>query len=49
LEIAVLKTRLLFPTDKVLQQMENTLDQQTGLGRVAMRDLLDRLNARIPS
>jgi hypothetical protein len=41
------RSRLLFPTDEVLQQMEDTLDQRTGLGRVAMRTMVAELNARI--
>ena len=47
MQIAVLEARLLFPTDEVLQQMEDTLEERTGLGRVAMRTLISQLNARL--
>ena len=47
MQISVLGARLLFPTDEVLQQMDDSLDRRTGLGRVAMRTMLAKLNARL--
>jgi hypothetical protein len=47
MQIAVLEPRLLFPFDPTLQQMDNNLDQRTGLGRVAVRTMLAQLNARL--
>jgi hypothetical protein len=47
MQIAVLEARLLFPFDETLEQIEATLDSRTELGRVAMRTLLDQLNARV--
>jgi len=47
MRISVLGARLLFPTDEVLRQMDDSLDHRTGLGRVAMRTMLAELNARL--
>jgi hypothetical protein len=45
--IAVLKARLQYPTDEVLQQLELTVEARQSLGRNAMRKFLDQLNARL--
>jgi hypothetical protein len=47
MRLAVFKARLLYPTDDVLEQMEQTLDQRTSLGRAAMRDFVTQLDARL--
>ena len=47
MRIAVLKARLQYPTDEVLQQLELTVEARQSLGRNAMRKFLDQLNARL--
>ena len=45
--LSVFQARLLYPTDDVLEQLENTLEQRQFLGRKAMRRFLDQLNTRL--
>jgi hypothetical protein len=46
-EIAVLHARLAFPTDEVLQQLDEMLDTRTSLSRVAKRHVHTQLHARL--
>jgi hypothetical protein len=46
-EIAVLKARLAFPTDEVLEQLDQMLDTRESLSRSAKRHILARLHARL--
>jgi hypothetical protein len=46
-EIAVLEARLAFPTDEVLEQLDQMLDTRETLGRTAKRHVLARLHARL--
>jgi hypothetical protein len=46
-EIAVLQARLAYPTDEVLEQLDQMLDTRTSLGREAKRNILARLHARL--
>ena len=47
MRIAVLTARLQYPTDEVLQQLEQTVEARGSLGRKAYRTFLDQLNARL--
>jgi hypothetical protein len=47
MRISVLTARLEYPTDEVLQQLEQQLEARESLGRKALRKFLDRLNTRI--
>jgi hypothetical protein len=47
MRIAVLTARLQYPTDEVLQQLEQTVEARKSLGRKKYRKFLDRLNARL--
>jgi hypothetical protein len=46
-EIAVLRARLAYPTDEVLDQLDEMLDTHESLGREAKRHILQRLHARL--
>jgi hypothetical protein len=46
-EIAVLHARLAFPTDEVLQQLDEMLDTRTSLSRAANWRVLTQLHARL--
>jgi hypothetical protein len=46
LELAVLEARLVYPIDKVLEQLEQ-IDKRTSLSPAAMRRILERLNTRL--
>jgi hypothetical protein len=46
-EIEVLQARLAYPTDDVLQQLDQMLDTRTALSRGAKRRILARLHARL--
>jgi hypothetical protein len=43
----VFQARLLYPTDDVLEQLENTLEKRQFLGRKAMRKIGEQLNTRV--
>jgi hypothetical protein len=45
--IAVLRARLQYPTDEVLEQLEQTVEARESLGRKAKRRFLDQLNTRL--
>jgi hypothetical protein len=47
LRIAVLKARLQYPTDEVLQQLEQRVEARKSLGRKKHRKFLDQLNTRL--
>jgi len=47
MRISVLTARLQYPTDEVLQQLEQTVEARQSLGRKALRQFLDQLNTRI--
>jgi hypothetical protein len=47
MRIAVLTARLQYPTDEVLQQLEQAVEARQSLGRKALRQFLDQLNTRI--
>ena len=47
MRISVLTARLQYPTDEVLQQLEQTIEARQSLGRKAMRRFLDQLNTRL--
>ena len=47
MRLAVLEARLLYPTDDVLEHLENTLEHQQFLGRKAMRKIGEQLNTRV--
>jgi hypothetical protein len=42
LRIEVFEARLVYPTDQVLQQLDQTLDERTSLSRGAKRRILPR-------
>jgi hypothetical protein len=46
-EIAVLRARLAYPTDEVLEQLDQMLDTRISLSREAKRNILARLRARL--
>jgi hypothetical protein len=46
-EIAVLRARLVYPTDEVLDQLDEMLDTHESLGREAKRHVLKLLHARL--
>jgi len=43
----VLTARLQYPTDEVLQQLEQAVEARDSLGRKKQREFLDRLNTRL--
>jgi hypothetical protein len=45
--IAVLRARLQFPTDEVLKQLEQTVEERNGLSRKKKHKFVDQLNARL--
>jgi hypothetical protein len=47
MRISVLTARLQYPTDEVLQQLEQAVEARQSLGRKALRRFLDQLNTRI--
>jgi len=47
MRISVLTARLQYPTDEVLQHLEQTVEARQSLGRKALRQFLDQLNTRI--
>lgn len=47
MRLAVFEARLLYPTDPVLEQLENTLEHRQRLGRKKMKEILAELNARL--
>ena len=47
MRISVLTARLQYPTDEVLQQLEQAVEARQSLGRKALRRFLDQLNARL--
>jgi hypothetical protein len=47
MRISVLTARLQYPTDEVLQQLEQEIEARQSLGREAWRSFLDQLNTRI--
>ena len=47
MRIVVLRARLQYPTDEVLQQLEQTVEARKSLGRKKYREFLDQLNARL--
>jgi hypothetical protein len=47
MRIAVLKARLQYPTDEVLQQLEQRIEASKSLGRKKHRKFLDKLNTRL--
>jgi len=47
MRISVLTARLQYPTDEVLQQLEQAVEARQSLGRKALRQFLDQLNTRI--
>jgi hypothetical protein len=46
-EIAVLQARMTYPTDEVLEQLDQMLDTRTTLSRAAKRRILAQLHARL--
>jgi hypothetical protein len=46
-EIAVLQARMTYPTDEVLEQLDQTLDTRTTLSRAEKRRILAQLHARL--
>jgi hypothetical protein len=46
-EIAVLQSRLAYPTDEALEQLDQMLDTRMSLSREAKRNILARLHARL--
>jgi len=46
-EIAVLQARLAYPSDEVLEQLDQLLDTRISLSRAAKRNILARLHARL--
>jgi hypothetical protein len=46
-EITVLRARLAYPTDEVLDQLDEMLDTHESLGREAKRHILQQLHARL--
>jgi hypothetical protein len=46
-EIAVLESRLAYPTDEALEQLDQMLDTRISLSREAKRNILARLHARL--
>ena len=47
MRLAVLEARLLYPTDPVLEQLENNLEHRQRLGREKMKKILAELNAQL--
>ena len=47
MRISVLTARLQYPTDEVLQQLEQRVEARQSLGRKALRRFLNQLNTRI--
>jgi hypothetical protein len=47
MRLAVLEARLLYPTDDVLEQLENMLEHRQSLGRKAMRKIGEQLDTRV--
>jgi hypothetical protein len=47
MRIAVLRARLQYPTDEVLQQLEQTVESRKKLNRKKEQKFLDQLNARL--
>ena len=47
MRIAVLRARLDYPTDEVLQQLEQRIEARKSLGRKKLRKFLDQLNTRL--
>ena len=47
MRIAVLKARLQYPTDEVLQQLEQRVEARKSLGRKKHQKFLDQLNTRL--
>jgi hypothetical protein len=47
MRIAVLRGRLQYPTDEVLEQLEQTVEAQNSLGRKKYQNFLDQLNTRL--
>jgi hypothetical protein len=47
MRLAVLEARLLYPTDDVLEQLENMLEKRQFLGRKAMRKIGEQLDTRL--
>jgi hypothetical protein len=45
--LPVLEARLLYPTDEVLEQLENMLEKRQSIGRKAMRKIGEQLDARV--
>ena len=47
MEIAVLQARLAYPSDEVLEQLDQLLDTRISLSRAAKRNILAWLHARL--
>ena len=47
MRIAVLRARLQYPTDEVLQQLEQTVEARESLDRKKFQKFLDQLNTRL--
>jgi len=47
MRIAVLRARLQYPTDEVLKQLEQTVEERKGLSRKKEQKFLDQLNTRL--
>jgi ribosome assembly protein YihI (activator of Der GTPase) len=47
MRIAVLKARLQYPTDEVLQQLEQRVEARKSLSRKKQQKFLDKLNTRL--
>src|SRR5262249_6946824 len=47
MRISVLTARLQYPTDEVLQQLEQEVEARQSLGRKKLREFLDRLSRRL--
>ena len=47
MRLAVHKARLLYPTDDVLEHLENNLEKRQFLGRKAMRKIGEQFNRRV--
>jgi hypothetical protein len=47
MRLAVLEARLLYPTDDVLEQLENMLEKRQFLGREAMRKIGEQFDTRL--
>jgi hypothetical protein len=46
-DFVVLEARLLYPTDHILEQLENRLEKRQFLGRKAMRKIGEQLDTRV--